>query len=283
MGIAGIEAGAGAAAGAAADAASCCTTLTVGLVATILCLAFALFKFSRNDKSALNISAGTPAAIPESASRTLRKPAALVPALRNRRSVFPRHYVNETVSKEVMERLLEAAMWAPFHGPVPPWHFVVLGRKAMVEMQQLTLRYYDENWRQVGWGDGSHGTEQEYLEWRDMTEKEIAGRWGPVSYMVAIVMRRQAGSKRIPEWEEAAATACAVHNMHIQASAEPGLACYWSSWHRAVRNSPLMHEFLQISPEDKCLGYFIVARCKDGRKDNRHRVPEIHLSTQWRA
>ena len=29
-------------------------------------------------------------------------------------------------------------------------------------------------------------------------------------YMVAIVMQRQAGSKRIPEWEEAAATACAV-------------------------------------------------------------------------
>ena len=33
----------------------------------------------------------------------------------------------------------------------------------------------------------------------EMTEEEIDCRWGPVSYMVAIVMQRQAGSKRMPE------------------------------------------------------------------------------------
>ena len=41
-------------------------------------------------------------------------------------------------------------MWAPFHGPLPPWRFVVLGKAAQVEMQQLTLSFYDKNWRQVG-------------------------------------------------------------------------------------------------------------------------------------
>ncbi len=56
----------------------------------------------------------------------------------------------------------------------------------------------------------------QYAAWRRMTEAEISGRWGPVSYMVAICVRRQAGSKRLPLWEEAAATACAVQNMHLQ-------------------------------------------------------------------
>lgn len=42
-------------------------------------------------------------------------------------------------------------MWAPFHGSVPPARFVVLGKKAMVEMQKLTCEYYDKNWRTVGW------------------------------------------------------------------------------------------------------------------------------------
>jgi len=34
------------------------------------------------------------------------------------------------------------------------------------------------------------------------------------------------GSKRMEEWEELAATACAVQNMHIQATSHPGMgAC----------------------------------------------------------
>ncbi len=69
--------------------------------------------------------------------------------------------------------------------------------------------------------------------------------------MIAIIMRRQAGSKRIPEWEEAAATACAVQNMHIQATKFPGLACYWSSWHDAYRDSEEHKRFLGMGGEDR--------------------------------
>lgn len=54
----------------------------------------------------------------------------LLACVRNRRSVFPRDYAEgaEPVSREEMGRLLEASMWAPFHGSVPPWRFVVLGK-----------------------------------------------------------------------------------------------------------------------------------------------------------
>jgi nitroreductase len=181
-----------------------------------------------------------------------------------------------------MHRIVEAAMWAPFHGSRPPWRFVVLGKSAMVEMQRVTLAYYAANWQRVGWADGVHGTEEEYRAWAAMTENEITGRWGPVSFMVAIVVRRQAGTKRLPEWEEAAATASAVQNMHLQASAQPGLACYWSSWHDAARDSEEMSEFLNIGPEDRCLGFFIIAACGSGMKDRRVRRPETHLAVDWR-
>merc|ERR1719231_2236945 len=153
----------------------------------------------------------------------------------------------------------------------------------MVDMQRATLAYYDANWREVGWANGKHGTEADYLKWRSMTEEEIDGRWGPVSYMVAIVMRRQAGSKRMAEWEEAAATACAVQNMHLQASTQTGLACYWSSWHEAARDSDAMRDFLGMGGEDRCLGFFMVAACDPTLKDSRSRRPEAHLSVEWRA
>ena len=115
-----------------------------------------------------------------------------------------------------------------------------------------------------------------------MTEGEIEGRWGPVSYMVAVVMQRQAGSVRLPEWEEMAATACAVQNMHIQASSMPGLACYWSSWHDAVMESEEMHGFLGMGDEDKCMGMFCVAACDpNGRRDLRQR-DEGSGNAEWR-
>jgi len=174
--------------------------------------------------------------------------------------------------------MLDAASWAPFHGPRPPWRFVVLGKKAMVEMQQLSLEFYDRNWAETGWADGVRGSESEYLSWREMTEEEITGRWGPCSFMIANVMQRQAGSKRMPEWEEAAATA-AVQNMQIQASSFAGVACYWSSWHDAVRDSAEMKSYLGMKSEDKLLGFLIVAACKPDLKDSRHKKP---AETDWR-
>ena len=174
-------------------------------------------------------------------------------------------------------------MWAPYHGSVPPWRFVVLGRRAMVDMQRMTLDFYDQHWAETGWANGKRGTKAEYLKWRAMTEGEIDGRWGQVSYMVAIVMRRQAGSKRLPEWEELCATACAVQNMHLQASAHAGLACYWSSWHDAARDSDMMRGFLGMGGDDRCLGFFIVAACEPRLKDSRSRSAETHLSVEWRA
>lgn len=209
---------------------------------------------------------------------------AVLECLRRRRKVGPGSYIDKPVAPAQMQTLLDAAMWAPYHGPRPPWRFVVLGKKAMVEMQQLTLEFYDANWRETGWGGGTKGTEEQYKDWRTMTEEEITGRWGPVSYMVAIVMQRQAGSRRMPEWEEAAATACAVQNMWIQASTMPSLACYWSSWHEAARNSSEMSEFLALGPEDKCFGFFQVAACDPASlKDNRTRSPEKHMALDWRA
>eukprot|EP00408_Alexandrium_pacificum_P033085 CAMPEP_0171282312 /NCGR_PEP_ID=MMETSP0790-20130122/66848_1 /TAXON_ID=2925 /ORGANISM="Alexandrium catenella, Strain OF101" /LENGTH=72 /DNA_ID=CAMNT_0011751553 /DNA_START=1 /DNA_END=216 /DNA_ORIENTATION=- len=71
----------------------------------------------------------------------------------------------------------------------------------------------------------------------------------------------------MPKWEEAASTACAVQNMHIQASSMPGLACYWSSWHDSARDSGDMHDFLGLADGDECMGFFIVA--SDGGRPTR--------------
>eukprot|EP00392_Amoebophrya_sp_AT5.2_P001840 g1845.t1 len=179
-------------------------------------------------------------------------------------------------------------MWAPFHGPLPPWRFVVLGKEEQRRMQERTISFYDKNWPEVGF-PGSQKKPQpvtpaDYEQWRKSTQAEIEGRWGPVSYMVAIVMLRQASEKkRMQEWEEAAATACAVQNMYVQTTRFPDLACYWSSWHAAFRDSAEMRELLGMGEEDKCFGFFMVASCKAGLPDKRRRKAETHMNAEWRA
>ena len=67
--------------------------------------------------------------------------------------------------------------------------------------------------------------------------------------------------------------------MHIQASSVEGLACYWSSWHDAARDSEEMSKFLGMHD---CLGVFIVAphrRDRRPRADSRVREASGH---EWR-
>jgi hypothetical protein len=79
-------------------------------------------------------------------------------------------------------------------------------------------------------------------------------RWQPVSHMIAICMARQPNpDKLMPLWEELAAVACAVQNMHLM-STSLGVAAYWSSWHDTARDSPQMLKFLGLdyAKGDRC-------------------------------
>lgn len=214
----------------------------------------------------------------------------VLPCIRNRISRFPRTYTKtpQPVDRAVIQSLLDAALWGPFHGKCyagcqHPAKFVVLGKQGMIEMQRLTLDFYDRNWKTTGWGSGQQGSAADYQDWRQRTRDEITGRWGPCSHMIGIVMRRQTSSKRLPEWEEAAAVAAATQNMHLQSTKFPQLACYWSSWHDAARDSAEMKGFLNMQDEDRCLGFFIVAQVDPhhGNKDRRVRDRSL-LEVEWR-
>lgn len=208
----------------------------------------------------------------------------ILPCITSRRSIFPNAYAKDDAPElddRIISSLLAAARYGPFHGGrykqnMHPAKFVVLKKQGMVEMQKLTLRYYDMVWEEH-WS-----TREDYLKWRATTEGEITGRWGPCTHMIAIVARRRSGPRVFPEWEELAATACAVQNMHLQSTKYEELACYWSSWHDAARDSRDMREFLGMSDEDRCLGFFVVARAKNPKYKPRRIRNEDIMEVVWR-
>jgi len=55
----------------------------------------------------------------------------------------------------------------------------------------------------------------------------------------------------LPEWEEIAATACAVQNMWLSCS-ERNIGCYWSS-PKSIHD---FGEFYPLETGERCLGFF---------------------------
>ena len=161
--------------------------------------------------------------------------------IRNRRSVFPKMYTGEQVPREIIEKMLENANWAPTHKFTEPWRFTVFYGEGVKEFAEFQSALYRKR-------TNDHGTfdESAYLK---LKEKPLMA-----SCIIAIGMRRDP-ERRIPEIEEIASVSCAVQNMYLTATAY-GAGCYWSTggptfWDEA-------RDFFGLTPEDKLLGFLYV-------------------------
>ncbi len=145
---------------------------------------------------------------------------------------------DEEIPADLLEVLLENANWAPTHGMTEPWRFKVFRGAARTRLAESLQRTYKE-------------TTPESSFRQDKFEK--LGKnplLAPV--VIAVCMRRQEIEK-IPEIEEIEAVACAVHNMHLTASAA-GLAAFWSS--PPIIYGDEIKSFLGLEEKDRCLGLF---------------------------
>ncbi len=183
--------------------------------------------------------------------------------IQGRRSVYPKMYEQDVVSKEEITALLEVAKWAPSHKNTQPWRFVVFTEnslKTLVDLQvELLLKQKGEN-------------EESLAKAAKMREKA-----SKTAAIIAIIMKRDE-QKRVPIYEEEWAVACAVQNIHIHASAL-NLGCYWSTG--ASTNADEIRNMLNLTGEDRHMGWFFVGRFT-GEKSlptNRKNVEDF---TEWK-
>lgn len=155
-------------------------------------------------------------------------------AIHLRRSVFQVNFTDQEVSKEDLETVLEAANSAPTHKRTQPWRFVVFRKDGLNRLGAELGRVY----KQVT-------PAEKYAE---ATEINMAKKATLSNAAIAIIVNY---TGELPEWEELAATACAVENMWLAAHSI-GLGGYWAS--PGLINH--MGEFLQLEPNQKCIGLF---------------------------
>ncbi|MGC6422347.1 MAG: nitroreductase family protein [Flavobacteriaceae bacterium] len=167
-----------------------------------------------------------------------------------RRSIFPAQFSPREVSNLTIEALVKAAHCAPTHRKTEPWRFKIFQKEAkkalgieMTEMYAKTAERYSQT-----------------------KSKKIVTKVEQSAVVIAICMQRDA-AKRVPEWEEIAATAMAVQNLWLQAT-DLGLGGYWSSPAFASH----MDTFLALEPGERCLGFFYLGYF-EGPVPQRTRTP----------
>lgn len=170
-------------------------------------------------------------------STTLEEGPLSTQIIRSRRSIFPHSYTDQKISKALLEELLENANHAPTHRLTEPWRFKVLAGEKLDALGDLLALLYKEKI-----------PEEKFSE---MKYKKTAQKPRQCSHVIAICMERDA-DERVPEWEEIAATAMAVQNIWLSASAY-GIGAYWSS--PATINSLACRDFLNLGEGQRCLGF----------------------------
>jgi len=159
--------------------------------------------------------------------------------IRRRRTIKPKDMSEKPIENIHLATILENANWAPTHGMTEPWRFFIFtgdGRQRLADFcQSLYKKITSED------------------EFRQDKFDKLGTQPLQAPIVIAIGMKRQEVEK-IPETEEIAAVACAVHNMHLTASAL-GMAAFWSS--PPISYTDEMREWIGLEdPRDKCLGFF---------------------------
>lgn len=137
--------------------------------------------------------------------------ASLEEIIRGRRSIGK--VKNESVPKELIEKMIEAAVWAPNHYATEPWKFIVMtgeGRKVLGQ----------------AYADIAADTIQELSEEERALrlEKEVAKAYRSPVVIAAVCVPSDA--PRVDAREELAAAHAAVQNLLLMAHAS-GLGAVW--------------------------------------------------------
>lgn len=154
--------------------------------------------------------------------------------IRKRRSVFPNQYNGRPIERATIERILEAANWAPSHKLTEPWRFKVITGETREKMGAfLSGKYLETEPR------------PKQIKVRNFLENPQKA-----AAVICICMQRDP-KESLPAWEELAATAMAVQNMWLCCT-ELGIGSYWSSPGMIA----YMDEFLPLGEGEECLGFF---------------------------
>lgn len=183
--------------------------------------------------------------------------------IRHRRSIAPKDFSERLVQKEMVERVLTNATWAPTHGLTQPWRFTVYSGAGRERLSQ----FLGEEYMRIT-------PPEKFLQkkYDNITQRPLQS-----TVVVGLGLERDPNGK-ISERDEVMAVACAVQNMYLTCTAY-GLGAFWATGAPLVSDG--MRQFLGLSDRGMALGLFYMGYPKADWPTG-HRRPLEVVST-WVA
>tara|TARA_Y100000588_G_scaffold391227_1_gene499215 strand:+ start:685 stop:1248 length:564 start_codon:yes stop_codon:yes gene_type:complete len=164
------------------------------------------------------------------------------------------------LKRSVVERVIEAATWAPNHRKTEPWRFHVLAGGARVELGARVASWM----RETG----------------EKTESQIESISQKLLRAPVIVVVSQVGSSQnvIQDLEDYAACCCATQNLLLAAHDE-GLAAKWSTG--LLVTLPPVIEYFGLTVDDRIVGFVYLGYPVDSAVEQQaQRAPAV---VQWKG
>jgi nitroreductase len=140
------------------------------------------------------------------------------------------------VPDDQVKELLQLANWAPTHGRTEPWRFIVYSDDKVREFCYQHAELYKALTPK---GKFEQANYDKQLHYGDLA-----------SHLIIAIMQR-GSSPKIPPLEEIAATAAAVQNILLGATAA-GITSFWST--SGVTHHTAMKDFLRLRKDDVIMG-----------------------------
>ncbi|MCT4582375.1 MAG: nitroreductase [Flavobacteriales bacterium] len=182
--------------------------------------------------------------------------------IKNRRTIYPEMYSSRKVHREIIEDLLNNAIWAPTHGMTQPWRFTVFMEEGLERLSSFQSSLYADLFT----GD----------QYNEMKFNKLKNRPLLASAVIAVSVVKDKRGK-IPFIEEVEAASCAIQNMHLTATAY-GLGAFWAS--PKLIGRPEMKTFLELEDEEECIALFYVGYPQLEEWPKGQRKP-IEYLTKW--
>ena len=184
-------------------------------------------------------------------------------AIRTRRTT--KAFLPDPVPRELIEQVLDAAIWAPNHRLTEPWRFTVVQGAALDQLAELRRRMTVEYLQAQ---QPPRDAAQIAREGEAAYAKALAA---PVTVAVAIAQHQDAAIRE----EDYAASAAAIQNMLLAAHAL-GLAAFWST-NNLVSYPPAL-DLLGVPDDQRVVGLVQIGYPAQQREQRRTAAPE---RTRW--
>ena len=186
----------------------------------------------------------------------------LADVITNRRSVKPAKMNGKKIPDDVVKEILQLANWAPTHGRTEPWRFIVYSGDKLKEFCYQHAELYKAFTSSTKF---EQATYDKQLHYGDLA-----------SHLIVAIMQRGTLEK-IPALEEIVATAAAVQNILLGATAA-GISSFLST--SGMTHHPAIKDFLSLNTEDVVIGMIYLGYSDEETEGKRQ--TSIDEKVTWR-